>query len=142
MKQDERYDHIPDYAIRLEDMTVVFVNRMSESLTEKDPGREGPSVPLGASTYAEARDLAPGWDIYYLEREWRAWMADGGLDAPRNPDKAFLGFVGNGQNARGVPDGMCSVDPAMTTPRHESLWSCGFVPARAAGAIAGTLCSP
>jgi plasmid replication initiation protein len=103
VKQDEKYDHIPDYAIRLEDMAVIFVNRMSESLTEKDPGREGPSVQLGTSTYAAARDLAPGWDIYYLEREWRAWMADGGLDAPRNPDKAFLGFCRKWAEREGRP---------------------------------------
>jgi len=103
VKQDEKYDHIPDYAIRLEDMTVLFVNRMSESLTEKDPGREGPAVQLEPGTYAVARDLAPGWDIYYLEREWRAWMADGGLDAPRNPDKAFLGFCRKWAEREGRP---------------------------------------
>ncbi len=27
-----------------------------------------------------------------LEREWRGWMAMGGLDTPKNPDSVFLGF--------------------------------------------------
>ena len=44
------------------------------------------------AAYDEAKAAAPGWDIYYLEQEWRAWMSDGGLDGPHDPDKAFLGF--------------------------------------------------
>jgi hypothetical protein len=35
---------------------------------------------------------APGWDIYLLESEWRSWMRDGGLDAPKDADKVFTGF--------------------------------------------------
>ena len=36
-----------------------------------------------------------------LESEWRSWMADGGLDAPKNPDKAFLGFCRKWYERRG-----------------------------------------
>jgi hypothetical protein len=44
-----------------------------------------------------------GWDIYTLEQEWRGWMADRGLDAPANPDKAFLGFCRKVFEKRGKP---------------------------------------
>ena len=38
-----------------------------------------------------------------IEQEWRNWMADGGLDAPRDPDKAFLGFCRRWYEKRGAP---------------------------------------
>ena len=103
VKQDEAHHHMPDYAIRLEDMMVVFVNRQGGALVEVDTPGEGPPIRLGATTYDAARQAAPGWDIYVLEAEWRAWMSDGGLDAPRDPDKAFLGFCRKWFEKRGRP---------------------------------------
>lgn len=47
--------------------------------------------PLRTETYEEARRLFPGYDIYHVEQEWRAWMAEK-EDAPQNPDRAYLGF--------------------------------------------------
>ena len=94
---------MPDYAIRLEDMMVVFVNRQGGALGEGATPGEGPPIRLGATTYDAARQAAPGWDIYVLEAEWRAWMSDGGLDAPRDPDKAFLGFCRKWFEKRGRP---------------------------------------
>jgi len=45
---------------------------------------------LKAETYEEAHDIAPGYDIYYIENQWR----EGGYAAKaRIPDKAFLGFT-------------------------------------------------
>ena len=60
-------------------------------------------VHLSPDTMAEARLAAPGWDVYVLENEWRNWMIDGGLDAPKNPDKAFLGFCKKWFERRGRP---------------------------------------
>lgn len=45
---------------------------------------------LRSDTYERARALAPGHDIYHLERRWRGWCADKPV---RDPDRAFLGFV-------------------------------------------------
>ena len=61
------------------------------------------AIRLDAETLQDARSIAPGWDIYMLEQEWRSWMADGGLDAPRDPDKAFLGFCRRWFEKRGAP---------------------------------------
>ena len=52
---------------------------------------------------ARARLVAPGWDVYVLEGEWRAWMQDGGLDAPKDADKAYLGFCRKWYEKRGQP---------------------------------------
>lgn len=49
-------------------------------------------IPLRTSTYEEAREIAPRLDIYYLEGEWKAWISKTGK-MPKNPDKAFLGFI-------------------------------------------------
>jgi hypothetical protein len=88
--QDEAFNHMPDYAVRLTGNMVIFMNRH----LEKPPasGALSRRVCLSPDVYQEARKAAPGWDVYTLEQDWREWMADGGLDAPANPDKAFLGF--------------------------------------------------
>jgi hypothetical protein len=47
---------------------------------------------LRTDTFEKARELAPRLDIYYLENEWRDWIAKKG-EMPKNPDQAFLGFI-------------------------------------------------
>ena len=100
-RQDEKHGHIPDYAIRLEDMNVVFVNRMTAPAAEPELLDGGAPIHLSPDTYDGARRAAPGWDVYYLEQEWRSWMSDGGLDAPKDPDRAFLGFCRKWVEKRG-----------------------------------------
>lgn len=92
---DMVHGHLPDYSVRLSDDDMVeFVNRREPPETVKivEVPVELASIRLKPETYEEVRNVAPGWDKYYLEEQWRSWMIDGGLDAPRNPDKAFLGF--------------------------------------------------
>jgi plasmid replication initiation protein len=103
IKQDETHNHIPDYAIRLEDQMVIFRNRQTDQVIEQERPGEFCGVSLSPSTYAAAREVAPGWDIYALEAEWRAWMQDGGLDAPKDADKAFTGFCRKWFEKRGRP---------------------------------------
>ena len=103
IKQDEAHDHIPDYAIRLEDQMVIFRNRQIGELIKADPPFEVIEVHLDSGSYDQARRLAPGWDVYVLETEWRAWMQDGGLDAPQDADKAYLGFCRKWYEKRGQP---------------------------------------
>lgn len=49
-------------------------------------------VYLHTETYEKAKQLAPGWDIYTLEAEWKAWGSQQKDWPPKNPDAAFLGF--------------------------------------------------
>lgn len=96
---DAAHSHMPDYAVRVgEDDIVEFQKRKAvvEGLSPSPapaPALAAPGfIRLKAETYEEAREVAPGWDKYHLENEWRSWMSDGGLETPRDPDKAFLGF--------------------------------------------------
>ena len=61
------------------------------------------SIHLSPETYHDARTCAPGWDVYHLEQKWREWMADGGMEPPNNPDKAFLGFCRKWFERKGSP---------------------------------------
>ena len=45
---------------------------------------------LRTETYETARLRHPGFDIYFVEGEWRAWAAN--LPAATDPDRAFLAF--------------------------------------------------
>jgi hypothetical protein len=36
---------------------------------------------LASATYEAARAMLPGWDVYALEAEWRAWWVETGPPA-------------------------------------------------------------
>ncbi len=64
-----------------------------EPLTEPKPRpawleARGPA--LRTETYETARLRYPGYDIYHVEGEWRAWAK--GREEARDPDRAFLAF--------------------------------------------------
>jgi plasmid replication initiation protein len=80
-------DALPDYTLLLE---------MGDILKVRTRGRlegdeTGPA--LDAETYAAARAVAPGYDPYFLEREWRAHWVRSGRPRLRNPDAAFVAFA-------------------------------------------------
>jgi hypothetical protein len=98
VRKDEKHSHMPDYSVRLEEGDiVVFRNRKSM------PGTQAASLvvapPLDPETYHDARTLAPGWDVHYLEQQWREWM----MEPPRDADAAFLGFCRKWYEKRGAP---------------------------------------
>ncbi|MGI3171015.1 replication initiation protein, partial [Pseudooceanicola sp. C21-150M6] len=45
---------------------------------------------LKTQTYETARLRYPGYDLYYVEGEWRSWSS--GKEPPNDPDRAFLAF--------------------------------------------------
>jgi len=84
-------NHLPDYAMAEEPGDMIrFVNRTAV-VEGADAGPQLP--PLSADCLAEARRLAPGWDIYALEADWRGYWAASGRPRLRAPEKAFLGYV-------------------------------------------------
>lgn len=107
LKDVAENDHLPDYSIEIEEGTdvVLFTNRgtMHEAASQVAAELTS-SVRLSSDAFEQAREVSHGWDVYYLEREWRSWMADGGLDAPKNPDKAFIGFCRKWFEKRGRPN--------------------------------------
>jgi len=83
------HDHLPDYTVALEAETdmVVFANR------ERRAEREAVAFPrLDPDIYNDVRIVAPGYDPYWLEREWQEMWMDTGCPKLTDPDRAFLAF--------------------------------------------------
>jgi len=96
-------DHLPDYRVEFDLKTdmVTFHNRgtMKAALAaaaEPWTGR------LDGDIYGDARNLAPGWDVYHLEREFRNWLGAEEI-VPKNPEKMFLKFCKSWFEKRGRP---------------------------------------
>jgi plasmid replication initiation protein len=104
-KQDAKEHHMPDYAVSLEKSDVVlFRNRATmPKVAPKRTPRPIDAIQLDPETYHDARTAAPGWDVYYLEQQWRDWVTEMDLDPPRDPYKAFIGFCRKWQTERGAP---------------------------------------
>jgi plasmid replication initiation protein len=80
-------DHLPDYQVSLEDEMVIFKNRMSYK-----PKTDVRYPTLDPEAYHDAKLVAPGYDVYYLEQEWRDWWVKSGMPELGFPGKAFVGF--------------------------------------------------
>ena len=83
-----QHNHLPDYSVTLDGDMVIFQNR--EALKEKPPDVSFPK--LNPETYNDAKIVASGYDVYYLEQEWRDMWVDTGMPFLRSPDKAFIAF--------------------------------------------------
>ena len=99
IEEDERFHHMPDYAVTLESSDMIlFRSRGSVPVSSSSTAQVQVGT-LSAETYHDARTVAPGWDVYYLEREWREWITE----APRDADAAFIGFCRKWYERRGSP---------------------------------------
>lgn len=102
--EDQRFQHIPDYAVSMDGDVVTFHSRGSVPVPTSGTPLHVPL--LDPETYEDARSVAPGWDVYYLEREWREWMTE----APRDPNAAFIGFCRKWTERRGHSASKFSAD--------------------------------
>jgi len=59
-------------------------------LRPRPASMEKMGVALQTDTYQTARLRHQGYDIYFVEQEWRSWSA--GKEPPNDPDRAFLAF--------------------------------------------------
>ena len=83
-------DHLPDYTMSEDPGDIIrFTNRAQ--VLEAGQGPQLP--PLASATHDAARIEAPGWDIYALEADWRAYWAASGRPRLRSADLAYLGYV-------------------------------------------------
>ena len=101
VEEDLEHSHMPDYSVTLEsgDM-VIFRNRGSvPKPVSLEDMKSVYTHQLNPETYHDARIVAPGWDVYHLEREWRDWITE----TPRDPDAAFIGFCRKWCERRGTP---------------------------------------
>lgn len=100
--EDAAHNHMPDYAVSIVNENVRFQNRMMMKASI-GPGSQDDWPRLDPETYIDARTVAPGWDIYGLEREWREFWADSGKPELKSPDAAFIGFCRRRFEKQGRP---------------------------------------
>lgn len=97
INDDKNHDHMPDYSFSLDDDSVnIIPKREFRALTEKTRPKIQ-TASLKPETLEKAKKIAPGWDIYFVENEWRSWISE----PPKNPDAAFLGFCKKWFETRG-----------------------------------------
>jgi plasmid replication initiation protein len=94
IKEIAKGDHLPDYSVFMEEDTVTFYNRHAIKAPAALAG-SADFPKLEPDTYHDARQVAPTYDIYYLEREWHSWWCESGKPLLHDPDKAFIGFCAN-----------------------------------------------
>ena len=87
-------NHLPDYTVSFSEDAVTFANReWAEQKAQQEQERENIRYPiLDPETYHDARTVAPSYDVYFLEREWRNWWVESGMPQLHSADKAFIGF--------------------------------------------------
>jgi plasmid replication initiation protein len=94
-------DHLPDYFVTFDATTdmVMFRNRGTlKAAISAEPwqGR------LDGDTHHDARLAAPGWDVRYLEEQWRAWLGENEI-MPKSPERHFVKFCQTWFEKRGRP---------------------------------------
>lgn len=83
-------DPLPDYSLSEEPGDILRF--APHGLTEAAADLK--RAPLfGPEVIDEVRAIAPGFDAYALEAEWRAWWAETGRPHLRAPDRAYLSWV-------------------------------------------------
>lgn len=96
VEHDQRHQHFPDYSIAFADDIITFTNRdtmpakMRAMPASAEPAPDFPR--LDPETYGRARSVAGGYDVYYLEIEWREFWVQSGKPELRDADAAFIGF--------------------------------------------------
>ncbi len=102
IKQLAKGDHLPDYCISFgDDDFVTFRNRSAMKALPSPSAWEVPKLDL--ETYHDARMVAPGCDVYFLEREWVSWWCESGRPVLHDPDKAFISFCKSRHNRQANP---------------------------------------
>lgn len=82
-------NHLPDYEMSEEEGDIIRFTSRARVLES-----EGPQLPpLKSGVLERAREMAPGWDVYALEADWRAYWAASGKPKLHSTEQAFLGFV-------------------------------------------------
>lgn len=92
---DAREPFMPDYSFRIED-ELVFVTPKKQpagSITRSaGPTDDTPVVlRLSSDIYDAARKAAPGWDVRYLEDQWRSWVDVASVKVNK-PDAHYLDY--------------------------------------------------
>ncbi len=94
INDNRKFDHIPDYTFELENDVVTMKPRPDflERYYGPKTTRLIDKIRLNPQTYENARKIAGGWDVYFLEKEWQSMLSRKD-EVPERPDGSFVGFV-------------------------------------------------
>jgi plasmid replication initiation protein len=94
LKNVAKHNHLPDYQVTFDNENDQVIFHRREAWVEKtdSPPAVADLSALPTSTYEEARQAAPGYDVYQLEQEWRDWWVSSGRPKLESPAAAFVGF--------------------------------------------------
>jgi hypothetical protein len=105
--EDASHNHMPDYAISFDGSNVKFTNRKSVKAL---PSPEFAGFPLlDPETYHDARTVAPGYDVHWLEAEWRSFWVDSGKPELKKPRCGVYRFLQEPTCAKSKPVGWNSL---------------------------------
>ncbi|SMY09251.1 replication initiator protein A [Flavimaricola marinus] len=83
---------LPGYVLTEEPGDIIRVTRAG--VVDDGPATATAGAPLfGADTLERVRQIAPGWDAYALEAEWRNFWVESGRPRLAAPEKAYLAWV-------------------------------------------------
>lgn len=89
IEDDSQHDHMPDYAYSFDDD--ILVVRPKKATGQIALPLSAASLHVSDSARDRCKDAAPGWDIYALEDDWRAWVMDKAISV-KDADAHFLAF--------------------------------------------------
>ena len=91
---DKKHGHIPDYSFDIEGETVIIRPRgdFIDIFTEPEKPSVLDQVEISERGREAARKYASGYDLHFLEREWRL-MLGAKQSIPENPDGSFIQYV-------------------------------------------------
>jgi len=91
---DKEHGHIPDYSFDMQGDTVTIRPRgeFVDMFTEPEKPSVLDQVRISERGYEGARKHAEGYDIYFLEHEWRS-MLGVKQSIPEKPDGSFINYV-------------------------------------------------
>lgn len=95
VKDIAKGNHLPDYSMKFvpEDDSVHFYSRSAFIDNCAPPLPQDDRPKLKPETFDAAREVAPNYDVFQLEKQWLAMWYDTGKPELKDPDKAFLAFA-------------------------------------------------
>jgi hypothetical protein len=95
-----KHDYLPDYRVSIdENDVVIFCSRGTVPFPKNASRFDGY---IDSDSYEKARARAPGWDVHYLEEQWRAWCGKQKI-APKQAGAHFVKFCKSWFDKRGRP---------------------------------------
>ena len=91
---NEKHQHIPDYNFEMDDTLIKIrpKGEFTEVYKEIINSDAIDKICLNSDVHDSARKIASGYDVYFLEQEWRLMLLTKSA-MPDNPAGSFLGYV-------------------------------------------------